>query len=124
MKFAVLALSLLVSGTVAASIPFESAHAASKFGSFASQGKYRVSGGVTVTTSGGKTTVKLASNFKTSSGPDLYVYVGNGGPSKRIAKLRKFRGGQTYTFSGTSPISSVHIYCKRFSVGFGSARLR
>ena len=92
-------------------------------GSFSGHKNYKVSGGVTVTQSGGQTTVKLASNFKSSSGPDLYIYVGTGKPSKRIAKLKKFKGAQTYTFSGTDDVTSVHVYCKRYSVGFGTAKL-
>ena len=83
----------------------------------------KVSGGVTVTQANGKTTVKLASNFKSSSGPDLYIYVGTGKPSKRIAKLKSFNGAQTYSFAGTAPVTSVHVYCKRYSVGFGTAKL-
>ena len=70
-----------------------------------------------------KTIITLGSDFRSSSGPDLYVYVGNGKPSKRIAKLKKFKGSQTYSFSGTDKITSVHVYCKRFSVGFGTAKL-
>lgn len=92
-------------------------------GKFSGHKNYKVSGGVTVTQSGGKTTVKLASNFKSSSGPDLYIYVGTGKPSKRIAKLKSFKGAQTYSFSGTAPVTSVHVYCKRYSVGFGTAKL-
>ena len=67
--------------------------------------------------------INWSGDFKSSSGPDLYIYVGNGSPTKRIAKLKRNSGAQTYTFSGTAPISSVHVYCKRFSVGFGTAKL-
>ena len=93
-------------------------------GSFSGHKNYKVSGGVTVTQSGGKTTVNLASNFKSSSGPDLYIYVGTGKPNKLIAKLKSFKGAQSYTFSGTSAVTSVHVYCKRYSVGFGTAKLK
>ena len=86
-------------------------------------GRYSVKGTAQVSMSEGKTTVTLSSDFKSTSGPDLYIYVGNGKPSKRIAKLKKFKGSQGYTFSGTDKITSVHIYCKRFSVGFGIAKV-
>ena len=98
--------------------------AADKTGKFSGMGRYKVSGTVKVSTSGGKTTISLANNFKSSSGPDLYIYVGNGSPTKRIQKLKSFNGAQSYTFAGTSPITSVHVYCKRYSVGFGTARLK
>ncbi len=92
-------------------------------GSFSGHKNYKVSGGVTVTQSDGKTTVSLSDNFKSSSGPDLYIYVGTGKPTKLIEKLKSFSGAQTYTFSGTADVTSVHVYCKRYSVGFGTARL-
>lgn len=98
--------------------------AADQSGKFSGMGRYKVSGAVKVSTSGGKTTISLANNFRSSSGPDLYIYVGNGSPTKRIQKLKKFKGAQSYTFAGTSPITSVHVYCKRYSVGFGTARLK
>lgn len=104
--------------------PSSPALAAGKSGSFSGIGKYKVSGGVQVTTDGGQTTVRLSSNFRSQSGPDLYIYVGNGSPAKRIAKLKKFKGSQSYTFRGTQDISSVHVYCKRYSVGFGTALLK
>ena len=97
--------------------------AASQSGSFQGMGRYNVKGTATVSMANGSTTIKLSGNFKSSSGPDLYIYVGNGSPKKRIAKLKSFNGAQTYTFKGTAPISSVHVYCKRFSVGFGTAKL-
>lgn len=97
--------------------------AASQSGKFKSLSRYSVKGTATVSQANGKTTIKLSGDFKSSSGPDLYIYVGNGSPTKRIAKLKRNSGAQTYTFSGTAPISSVHVYCKRFSVGFGTAKL-
>ena len=100
-----------------------SAAYAAQSGKFKGMSRYSVKGTATVSMANGKTTIKLSGDFKSSSGPDLYIYVGNGSPTKRIAKLKRFNGAQTYTFNGTAPISSVHVYCKRFSVGFGTARL-
>jgi hypothetical protein len=105
-------------------IMVQPALAAGKSGSFSGVDGHTVSGSVMVSTSGGKTTVKLSQNFKSQSGPDLYIYVGNGSPTKRIAKLKSFNGAQSYTFSGTTSVSSVHVYCKRYSVGFGTANLK
>ncbi|NKB50659.1 MAG: hypothetical protein GKR97_00275 [Rhizobiaceae bacterium] len=103
---------------------FQTSAMANGAGSFSGHKNYKVSGGVTVTQSGGKTTVLLSDNFKSSSGPDLYIYVGTGKPTKIIAKLKSFNGAQSYTFSGTSKVTSVHVYCKRYSVGFGTAKLK
>ncbi|MEP0942989.1 MAG: DM13 domain-containing protein [Rhizobiaceae bacterium] len=117
--------TLIVAFIFALLVPFQTAAlAADKSGKFSGMGRYSVKGTAQVSRSGGKTTVTLSSDFKSSSGPDLYIYVGNGSPTKRIAKLKSFRGGQSYTFSGTDKITSVHVYCKRFSVGFGTAKVK
>lgn len=100
--------------------------AEAKSGSFRGQGRYSVSGTATVVKSGGGWVVRL-SGFRTTSGPDLRVYVGKGGPSRSLGRLRSTRGTQTYRLpKGWTPasLSSVHIYCKRFSSTFGTARLR
>ncbi len=96
--------------------------AADKKGSFRSTGKYSVKGSVKVSDKG-KITL---SGFRTTPGPDLYVYVGNGRASRRVAKLRRNSGTQTYSIpaSVAKSISSVHIYCKRFSSNFGTARIK
>ncbi|MEL6947987.1 MAG: DM13 domain-containing protein [Pseudomonadota bacterium] len=101
------------------------AAAQSKNGSFRSVGKYSVSGSVKVAISGSTASITL-SGFRTTSGPDLYVYVGNGSPSRRIAKLRRNSGTQSYSLpaSVAKGISSVHIFCKRFRSTFGTARVR
>ena len=100
--------------------------AEAKSGSFRGQGRYKVSGTVTVVPSGGGHALRLT-GFRSSRGPDLYVYVGRGGPSRRIARLRSTSGTQTYRLpNGVGPgdISTVHIHCRRFSSTFGTARLR
>ncbi len=86
-------------------------------GAFSSHKSYKVSG--TATVSG--TSLKLT-GFQTSSGPDLYVYVGNGGPSKLVAKLKADSGSQNYTLPAGN-WSTVHIHCKRFNSTFGTAQL-
>ncbi len=116
------ALSIFTAGVLA--LPLSAASAlADQTGTFSGVSNHWVNGGVKVSTAGGKTTITLNSNFKSQSGPDLYIYVGNGSPTKRIAKLKKFKGSQTYTYKGTAAISSVHVYCKRYTVGFGTAKL-
>ena len=71
--------------------------------------------------------VKLSSNFRSSSGPDLYVYLGNKRPSRIIARLRKLSGGQTYALPkgiDLSKYSAIFIHCKRYNHTYGRARLR
>lgn len=71
--------------------------------------------------------VELSSNFRTSSGPDLYVYLGNNRPSKIVARLKKLSGGQTYALPkgvDLSKYSAVFIHCKRYNHTYGKARLR
>lgn len=102
---------------------FGAAHAASKKGTFSGKGKYKVSGTATLSDNGRLT----LSGFSSSSGPDLYIYVGTGSkPTKRIAKLKRLSGKQTYSLPAAVAKSakSVHVYCKRFSVNFGTANLR
>ena len=50
--------------------------------------------------------------------PDLYT-------ADWRAKLRRNSGTQTYTIpaSVAKSISSIHIYCKKFSSNFGTARV-
>lgn len=99
------------------------AHAAS--GRFAGQGRYDVSGSATVQGSGAGRTITLSGDFRSTSGPDLYVYVGNGSASTRIARLSSTRGSQTYRVpASVGAFSTVHIHCRRFSSTFGTARLR
>ena len=123
MKHHFLAISILAVGLASAPLAAQSAYAAGKTGSFKADDKnYTVRGKVSVAVNG---TIKL-SGFKTSSGPDLYVYVGKGKPSTPVAKLRRNSGSQTYKIPASlaKSITTVHIHCKRFNHLFGTARLR
>jgi hypothetical protein len=76
-------------------------------------------------------------DFSVTNGPDLYVYL-SGHPSPRtgtelhegaafeVARLKGNIGSQNYELPADLDVSkfkSVAIYCKRFSVMFGSAQL-
>ena len=116
-----IALAAAVASLAFGSVAVSDAHA----GSFKSHKNYKVSGSAKLVKSGSGYAVRL-SGFRTSSGPDLYVYVGQGGPSRRVAKLRRNSGSQTYKLpAGLSPanVSTVHIHCKRFNSTFGTARV-
>jgi hypothetical protein len=83
----------------------------------------RVGGSVEVT----ETAVKLSANFNTTSGPDLYVYLGNDNPTKIIAVLKKNKGSQTYALPegiDLSKYSSVFIHCKKYNHTCGKASIR
>ncbi len=76
-------------------------------------------------------------DFRVTNGPDLYVYL-SGHPSPRtgtqlhegaafeVARLKGNIGSQNYELPADldlSKVKSVAVYCKRFSVMFGSAQL-
>jgi len=76
-------------------------------------------------------------DFRVTNGPDLYVYL-SGHPSPRtgaqlhegaafeVARLKGNIGSQNYELPADLDLSkfkSVAIYCKRFSVMFGSAQV-
>jgi len=76
-------------------------------------------------------------DFRVTNGPDLYVYL-SGHPSPRtsaqlhegavfeVARLKGNIGNQNYELPADFDLSkfkSVAVYCKRFSVMFGSAQL-
>ena len=92
-------------------------------GSFRGVEGERVSG--TATVKNGK--VVLSSNFRSTSGPDLYVYLGNSKPSRIVARLRKLSGSQTYSLPkniNPANYSAVYIHCKRYNHTYGKASLR
>jgi len=73
-----------------------------------------------------ETTIRLGSNFKSSDGPDLYVYLGNSKPTRQIGKLRRTSGAQSYKLpSGVdaSKYRNVFIHCKRYNHIFGRAKV-
>ena len=80
-------------------------------------------GSVKVIKDGGSYTIKLGSNFKTKSGPALYVYLGNGSPQKRIGRLKSTSGAQSYRVPASvdpTKYSKIYIYCVPFNAIFGS----
>jgi len=118
MRFPVSKLMAIIMFSALLAIP---AHADS--GSFIGTEGERVSGNAVVS---GKE-VKLSKNFKTTSGPDLYVYLGNDKPTKIVGKLKKNSGSQTYELPDgidLSDYSAVFIHCKKYNHTFGRADLR
>jgi len=68
-------------------------------------------------------------NFKASNGPDLYVYLATDETASDYVSLGKLKGNignQNYLIPPGSDLSNqdtVLIWCKQFSVLFGSAKL-
>jgi hypothetical protein len=60
-------------------------------------------------------------DLDTSPGPDLRVRVGPG--DRDLGALKGNRGDQRYELPRGADVSSVTIWCRAFSVAFGSARL-
>jgi hypothetical protein len=91
----------------------------------------------------GSATVKgrtlTLSNFETSAGPKLHVYLVRGGASSNAAikaavagkkfvdlgALKNLKGAQTYAVPASAQTkgSSIVIWCDKFDVAFGSAAL-
>ncbi len=77
-------------------------------------------------------------NFSTSNGPDVHVYMVAAEDAKDVATVEKAGfadlgvikgniGDQNYTLSSNLDLAkyrAVSIWCKRFSVNFGAAALR
>lgn len=82
--------------------------------------------------------LKLSSDFKVRSGPDLRVWLSaasNPGSARSVkrakhlelGRLRSSNGEQIYRIpkgASISDLSSVVIWCKAFGVNFGSAKLK
>ena len=76
-------------------------------------------------------------NFKTSNGPDVHVYLVAAEDAKDVATVQRAGfidlgvikgniGDQNYTFNNDVDLAkyrAVSIWCKRFSVNFGAAPL-
>jgi hypothetical protein len=81
----------------------------------------------------GDDTVLTLTDFRTSAGPDLFVYVVPAGTTDsvtgglRLGRLKGNIGNQQYTLPAgfdLQPGASVVIWCRSFTVAFGAALLR
>lgn len=96
------------------------------------------SGGVSlILLDSGRYELRLADDFATTAGPDLFIYLSAAKDPKSdmavadaafldAGKLQSVSGGQRYTLSiGFDPrrFQSVAVWCKSFSVLFGAAPL-
>jgi len=96
------------------------------------------SGIATIYLVGDKTRVLRFTNFITSNGPDVHVYMVAADDAKDVATVEKAGfidlgvikgniGDQNYALADDLDLAkyrAVSIWCKRFSVNFGAAALR
>lgn len=97
-------------------------------GTFVGVTGHQGSGTASLITTPDDTFIRLEDDFSVTSGPDLYVYVGNATEKTReIARLKGNQGGQNYKLPEDVELKSfdtVWIYCKAFSVSFAKAELK
>ena len=78
----------------------------------------------------GKTYVRFEEDFTVTNGPDLFVHFGNNGTYDADANLGRLKGNigsQNYEVPADinpSQFSEVWVWCRAFSVPFGSAELQ
>ena len=126
---AVLALGVMTTASVIASPSAEAAQAGSK-GSFTGKSKHVTSGGVSIVKSGSGYALKLAGNFSLDGAPDPWLGFGTNGKYSNkttFAVLKKNKGGQTYKIPASVDISKfneVYVWCKKFGVPLGVAKLK
>ncbi|MDX1710011.1 MAG: DM13 domain-containing protein [Rhodovibrionaceae bacterium] len=104
-----------------------SAHAGE--GSFVGASGHETSGTVSVQEDGGMIVIELHDSFSLDGAPDPYVALGTGSKPIEgglIEKLRENTGGQRYSAEATDALKNadeVVIWCKRFSVPLGVAKI-
>jgi Electron transfer DM13 len=99
-------------------------------GTFSGSGSYSASGTVKVVADKADAKKKYLSfeNFKTSNGPDLYVYLAEDKTSKGFTSVVKLDKTGTFvldvpTGANLTKQKFVLIWCQQFSVLFASAKL-
>lgn len=98
------------------------------------RGEHATQGRVSIVTRNKRRYLQFDRNFKTSSGPDVYVILHRSsrpqiyGLKRKdyalIARLRRFNGSQTYALPANLNLSgyrSVAVWCRKFNATFGYA---
>lgn len=100
-------------------------------GSFTGASGHTTSGNVSVSKSDGKIIVKLGKSFVLDGAPDPYVALGHGSkpvPGGVIRILKNNKGHQIYSISmkavDLTKVNSVVIWCKKYSVPLGVAKIK
>ena len=99
-------------------------------GTFSGANGHVTTGMVTIEKSGGKTLVVLASNFSLDGAPEPTIGFSKAGKfdkATEFASLKANKGKQTYELPANinpSDYDRIHIWCAKFSVSLGSAKLK
>lgn len=118
----IFALAFVVSGAGAAEVISS--------GSFKGASNHQTKGKVTVVTEDGQTVVKLNSGFNLDGAPDPKVGFGANGKYDKESKLGALRsnsGAQSYPVPADLDVSGydeVYIWCEKYSVPLGVAKLK
>lgn len=90
---------------------------------------HRTSGNATVIRTNSGSQILRLGNFRTTNGPDLFVYIATDTSGKDIVNLGRLKGNigdQNYPIPSNIDLSRyryVLIWCQSFAVLFGSAQL-
>ncbi|MDH3579403.1 MAG: DM13 domain-containing protein [Hyphomicrobiales bacterium] len=98
-------------------------------GSFTGASSHRTSGSVTIVKDGDTHKLIFKDNFLHDGAPDPKIAFGNNGYVKGtiIAKLKKNKGAQNYVIPARidlAKFNEVWIWCERFGVPLGVAKLK
>lgn len=101
-----------------------------RMGSFQGLNGYSVKGTATLVSIDGESTLMFDSEFQSSNGPGLYVYLSpnanNASGGVKLEKLQATSGTQSYVIpASVNPADFDHVlvYCQPFGVPFGTATL-
>jgi hypothetical protein len=109
---------------------FAQAGEGQRSGTFSGASGHSTSGSVTVTETAGAATLQLSSNFSLDGAPDPWIGFGKDGrfvAATRFVALGSHTGAQTYTVPSSvdlDAVNEVYIWCHKFSVPLGVARIR
>jgi len=98
-------------------------------GTFTGKSGHKTSGSVSIVKTGSGIEVRLGSDFKLDGAPDPWLGFGKDGKyasASEITKLKSNTGAQVYKISGPLDVSKYnefYIWCRKFSVPLGVAKL-
>jgi len=98
-------------------------------GTFTGKSRHKTSGSVSIVKTSTGIEVRLGSNFKLDGAPDPWLGFGKDGKyvsTSEITKLKSNGGAQVYKISGpldVSKFNEFYIWCRKFSVPLGVAKL-
>lgn len=126
----ILFLSLLGAAVLAMNPVVVSAEEVLAKGTFAGKSGHRTSGSVSIVRTSAGIEVRLGSNFKLDGAPDPWLGFGKDGKyasAAEVAILKSNTGAQVYRIAGPIDVSKYnefYVWCRKFAVPLGVARLK